>query len=283
MNGQGLAGKICVVTGANAGIGFALCSQLGAQGATVVMVCRNAERGAAARAALQAEGGRGRFHLVLADLAERAQVRRAAAEIEATFPTVDVLVNNAGLYLPRRRLTSEGLETMFAVNHLAPFLLTRLLGDALQAAPQPRVVTLSSFGHVLGHVDFDDLQAERRFNGLRQYSTTKLQNILFTRELARRSAGTALVAHAFNPGAVASEFAQDERGLFSIGVLLVRPFQKSPQKAARQAAFLCASEEAARSSGDYWSGARRRKPSREARNDEVALRLWEFTSRLADA
>ncbi len=287
MNQASLVGKICVVTGANSGIGRAMAAQLGERGATVVMVCRNPETSHAARAELQtvceANGGAGTFELIRADLSEMAQVRRAAEEIRGRWPKVDVLVNNAGLYLPKRRVTSEGLETMFAVNHLAPFVLTQMLRDQLRAASssgRPRVVTTSSFGHVLGHVNFEDLQAGRRFIGLRQYSNTKLMNVLFTRELARRE-GDWLTAHCFNPGAVATGFAQDERDAFSFGVLLARPFQRSPQSAARTGTMLAADGEALESNGGYWSRGKRTKPSREGRSNETALRLWDVSEKLA--
>ncbi len=280
MNGQSLSQQTFVVTGANSGIGRAMAARLGAQGATVLMVCRNRQKAEEAQAALRREAPRGRFELVLCDLAELSGVRRAAEELLRLAPRLDGLVNNAGLYLPRRHLTSEGLETMFAVNHLAPFLLTHLLGEALASAQGGRVVTVTSFGHRLGHVNFENLQAERSFLGLRQYCNTKLYNVLFTRELARRWTARGVVAHSFSPGAVATGFAFDEKSLFSVGVALSRPFQRSPARAARLGTYLCTSDDALRSSGDYWSGRSRTKPSREARRDEVALRLWDVSAKL---
>lgn len=275
-----MEGKICVITGANSGIGKELSRQLGELGATVVMVGRNSARLAEAQQELQRAAPAGKYELVVADLSRMARVREAAQQIRERFPRVDVLANNAGIYLPDRRVTAEGFEEMFAVNHLAAFLLTHELLEALAVAGGARVITTSSFGHRLGHMDFEDLQAARSFNGLRQYSTTKLANILFTRELARRVKERGIVAHAYHPGAVASGFAQDELGIFGVGVKLAKPFLRSAKKAATTGTYLATSADALTSSGEYWANSKRRTPSKEARSDEVSLRLWDVTERM---
>jgi NAD(P)-dependent dehydrogenase (short-subunit alcohol dehydrogenase family) len=269
-------GKVCIVTGANSGIGKEMVRQLADQGAHVVLVCRNPERGGEALAAIQGSTPRGSLELHIADLSSMAEVQRLSVELRARHLRIDVLLNNAGIYLPTRRATADGLETMFALNHLAPFLLTRELMEPLAAAGRARVITTSSQGHRGGHIDFDDLQSERgRFSGLRQYCNSKLANILFTRELARRVADRGIVTHCFHPGTVKTGFAQDEMGLFGWLVKLTGPFMRTAEKAARIGTYLASSEEPARQSGLYYVNHRPRTPSREARNDEVARRLWD--------
>lgn len=272
--------KVSVVTGANSGIGRSMVEQLARLGHQVVMVCRNEERGRAALVELRSATGRDDIELFIADLSRMAEVRRVAEELRRRHPAVHVLANNAGVYLPTRKVTADGLEEMFATNHLAPFLLTHELLGALSAGAPSRVVTTSSAGHQLGHLDFDDLQAERGFGGLRQYSNTKLANILFTRELAARVRGRGVVAHAFHPGMVATGFAQDEPGWFGTVVRLSRPFLRSAERAAETGVYLCTSEEAGTTTGEYWASCKRKKPSREARDDRVAKRLWEESERL---
>ncbi|MGA9524315.1 MAG: SDR family oxidoreductase [Myxococcaceae bacterium] len=274
---------ICIVTGANSGIGRELTRQLAHQGAHVVMVCRNPERAREAlddvRRTTKAES----VEVLIADLSSMAEVRKAAAELRSRFPRVDVLMNNAGVYLPARRVSADGLEMMFALNHLAPFLLTRELMPSLAAAERPRVITTSSEAHRFGHLAFDDLQWDRGvFSGFRQYANTKLANILFTRELARREGARGLVAHCFHPGVVRSGFAQDEAGLFGTLVRMGGPFMRTAEKAARIGTYLATADEPLQQNGLYYANSRPRTPTREARNDEVARRLWEVSERLLE-
>jgi retinol dehydrogenase 12 len=273
-----MKGKICVVTGANSGIGRELTRQLAHQGAHVVMVCRNPERAREALEDVRRTTRTESVEVLIADLSSMAQVRQVAAEIRSRFSRVDVLLNNAGVYLPARRVSADGLEMMFALNHLAPFLLTRELMASLSAAERPRVITTSSEAHRAGHLDFADLQWERGlFSGFRQYSNTKLANILFTRELARREGARGLVAHCFHPGVVRSGFAQDERGLFGTLVRLSGPFMRTSEKAARIGTYLASSDEPLQHNGLYYANSRPKKPSKEARSDEAARRLWEVS------
>ena len=276
-----MQGKVCVITGGNSGIGRAMAEQIAPLGAHVVLVCRHPERGREALEDLRRKTGSDRFELVLADLSVRDQIRRAAKEIRARHPTVHVLVNNAGVYLPKRRVTSDGLEAMFATNHLAPFLLTHELMGVLQAAAPGRVITVSSEGHRMGELDFADLQAERRFRALKQYCTTKLQNILFTRELSRRFERRGIVACAFHPGGVRTGFAQDEPGGFGLLVRLVSPFLRTPEKAARTGTFLASSEESSRLAGAYFADGKPKQPAPAALREDLSARLWEVTAQLA--
>jgi NAD(P)-dependent dehydrogenase (short-subunit alcohol dehydrogenase family) len=274
-------GRVCVITGGNSGIGRAMAEQIGALGAHVVIVCRNADKGRATVEELRRKVGAARFELVVADLSVREEIRRAAREIQLRHPKVDVLINNAGVYLPRRHLTAEGFEVMFATNHLGPFLLTGALMEALVAAAPARVITVSSEGHRMGHIDLGDLQAERHFSGLKQYCNTKLANILFTRELSRRFHARGISANAFHPGTVRSGFAQDEPGAFGLIVRLIGPFLRTPEYGARTGTFLATAEDGARATGAYFAAGRRREPAREALQDDLAAGLWEATARLA--
>lgn len=270
----------CVITGANSGIGKAMAIQLAPSGARITMVCRNREKAEQARAEIEAAGRGASPDLVVADLSSMAEVRRAAGEIRSRHGSIDVLINNAGLYLPNRQTTPDGFEYMFAVNHLAAFLLTRLLEEPLLADGGGRVVTTSSGAHLIGHIDFGDLQAQKRFRGLRQYGTTKLANILFTRELAHRWGDRGIVANCFHPGAVATGFAQDELGAFGVLVKLGHPFLRSADRAAETGVYLAADPAGARVNGAYFIGHKPRKPSREGRDDAVARRLWEISEDL---
>jgi retinol dehydrogenase 12 len=275
-----MEGPLCVVTGANSGIGREMSRQLAAGGARVLMVCRNPQRGQEALAWVNQSARPDAVELFIADLSSMAEVRALAQRIRQRHARIDVLLNNAGVYLPTRALTSEGFERMFALNHLAPFLLTHELLEPLLLCPNAKVITTSSEGHRLGHIAFDDLQAERRFGALRQYSNTKLANILFTRELARRFGPRGLRAHSFHPGAVKTGFAQDEMGAFGWVVKLVGPLLRSSAKAARIGVHLATSDEALERNGLYWVKRGPRAPSREARSAEAALRLWDVSERL---
>ena len=197
-----VAGRAAVVTGANAGIGFETARGLAAEGAQVAMVCRDEKRGAAARQAIIAATGNEGVSLFLADLGVLADVRRVAAEIAAAMPAIAVLIHNAGTAQARRAVTADGLEMTFAVNHLGPFLLTHLLLEQVKAAAPSRIITVASAAHRRGRIDFGDLQHTRRYGVLRAYAASKLANILFTRELARRLKGTGVVANCVHPGTV---------------------------------------------------------------------------------
>ncbi|MFW6051726.1 MAG: SDR family oxidoreductase [Myxococcota bacterium] len=270
---------LCMITGANSGIGKAMAGALARRGMGIVMVCRNREKAEAAKRDIEAAADGVHVELLIADLASMEEVRRVAEAFRARHGELDVLVNNAGLYLPKRLTSPDGFEMMFAVNHLAAFLLTRLLEEPLRAGGA-RVITVSSGGHHLGHLDFDDLQCERGFRAFRQYGTTKLANVLFTRELARRWSDRGVIAHCFHPGAVYTGFAQDEPGLLGALVKLGRPFLRTAEKGARTGVYLASDPAAAETSGGYFIDGRPAKPSREARDDAVAAKLWDTSERL---
>ena len=264
-------GKICVVTGANSGIGRAAAIDLAGRGATVVLICRNHAGGSVVLEEIERQGGHAA--LFIADLASQRQVRELAAALLKRFDRLDVLINNAGVAGRGTRLeTEDGLEATFAVNHLAPFLMTNILLDTLKASAPSRVVTVSSAAHKIFTLDFDDLQGERRYSGFGAYGRSKLANILFTHELSRRLEGTGVTANCLHPGVVAT-------GIFSnvprwMRFILASPLVLSPERGADTMIYLATAPEVAEVSGQYFV---RRKPvrsSRASRDAETARRLW---------
>src|SRR5579859_1049749 len=214
-------GKVVLITGANSGVGFATARQLAELGAVVIMVCRDPGRGSAARNAVAQVATGPEPTLLLADLSSQAAVYALSDEVHARFARIDVLLNNAGAIFARRELTADGIEKTFAVNHLAPFLLTNLLLDLVRASPAGRIVTVASESHS-GRLDFDNLQGERRYSFLAAYNRSKLGNILFTYELARRLAGTGVTANCLSPGPTMTRFGDEMRGLPALFPLLMK-------------------------------------------------------------
>ena len=272
-----MKGKLCLVTGANSGIGKAMATELARHGADVVMVCRSRQRGEEALADIRRDSGSDRVTLELADVGDMDSIRAFVERFGAKGRRIDVLANNAGVYLPTHTLTKQGHESMLAINHLGPFLMTNLLLDRLEGA---RVITTSSFAHSWSKLDFDDLGCARSFIPLRHYGTTKLMNILFTRELARREGGRGIVAHCFHPGAVGTGFGQDEPGLLSVGMKIVKWAMLTPEQGADTGVFLATSDEALKSNGQYWSKRKIRKPWGVGTDDAVAARLWSASAAL---
>ena len=275
-------GKVCVVTGASSGIGRVAALRLAERGAMVVLVCRNEERGAPVLEEIGRRSGGGKATLLTADLSSQRQVREAAAAFLERFDRLDVLINNAGIAgWGTRLITEDGLETTFAVNHLAPFLLTDLLLDRLKASAPARVVTVSSAAHKSFRLDFDDLRGERRYSGFGAYSRSKLANILFTRELSRRLEGTGVTANCLHPGVVATGIFRNLPGW--LRVILTSPLVLSPEKGADTLLYLATAPEVAALSGRYFV---RRKPARSSRASQdaaAAQRLWGASEALTAA
>jgi NAD(P)-dependent dehydrogenase (short-subunit alcohol dehydrogenase family) len=271
---SGVAGKRVVITGATSGIGLAAAQALAALGAKLTIVARNEAKASHAAARIQAAGRGAPADVLLADLASQASVRRLGAEVLDRYRRVDVLVNNAGAVYSRRRLTEDGVELTWAVNHLAPFLLTTLLLDRLTHSAAARIVTTASDAHKGAHIPFDDLDAERAYRGFRRYGETKLANILFTAELARRLEGTGVTATCFHPGVVASGFNRNNGPLMRAAMTLVGSFARSPAKGAETLVWLVDSPEVAGESGGYFVDQRRAVPSRAAQDVAAARRLW---------
>jgi NAD(P)-dependent dehydrogenase (short-subunit alcohol dehydrogenase family) len=283
-----MQGKVVVITGANSGVGLETAVGVAAQGATTVLACRDQEKAeAAAREVIQRTWNED-VHTVSLDLADLASVRKAAEDILTRWDRLDVLDNNAGGTWTQRRETAQGLEYTMGVCHVAHFYLTRLLLDRLEATAPSRVITVTSVGHhaAFKGMRFDDLQSEKSYEGMEVYCRAKLANVLFTRELAQRMAGTGLTANAAHPGSVRSRFGMDgdTAGKSAFGFRAVRPFQINPRRGAKTAVFLATSPEVATRTGEYWVRSKPGHMGKQARNDEAAVRLWDASEQiLADA
>jgi retinol dehydrogenase 12 len=275
--------KIVVITGASSGLGLETARALAAQGHRIVMVARNRAKAEAAAAALRASkpaGVEGDVDIVLADLYAMAEVRRAAAEIRALVPRVDVLVNNAGLIHDRRELTADGLERTFALNHLSAFLLTYELREHL-TENSGRVVTVSSNGHRYSYFRWHDIATMERWpGGILVYGTSKLCNIWFAREAARRLAARGVTSNSLHPGAVATSFGASGSLVMRVGTRLARPLLLTAEQGARTSIYLASSPEVAGVTGEYFARCKVTKPSRQARDDDSARRLWELSQQL---
>ena len=275
-----MTGKTCVVTGANSGIGKEIARGLAAEGSRVLMVARNRERGETARTEVSAATDNPAVELLVCDLASQSQVRKLATTILDGCDRLDHLVNNAGLTLGRRTLTEDGIETTFAVNHLAPFLLTNLLRDRLEASAPSRIVTVASDAHRGAEIDFDDLGGERGFSGWRAYQQSKLANILFNRELARRLQQTGVTATCLHPGVVRTGFGRQGPAFIRLGTRIAGMFLLSPKKGADTAIWLASSPEVEGASGGYYERRHLANPSQAARDPKAAARLWELSEQM---
>jgi NAD(P)-dependent dehydrogenase (short-subunit alcohol dehydrogenase family) len=273
-----MTGKVCLVTGANSGIGKVTAAELARMGARVVMVCRDRPRGEAARAEIKQATGNDQVELMICDLSSQADIGRFAQEFKAAHDRLDVLVNNAGVYLRKRAVTVDGVEATFAINHLGYFLLTNLLLDLLKRSAPARVVNVSSDAHAHGHINFDDLQGEQGYSGVKAYCHSKLANILFTRELARRLAGTGVTANCLHPGAVATGIF---RALPKPIEAIIKLVTLSPEKGAQTSIYLACSPAVGQATGKYFVKCAEARPSADAQSDETARRLWAESARLA--
>jgi NAD(P)-dependent dehydrogenase (short-subunit alcohol dehydrogenase family) len=283
MNGKAvMAGKLCVVTGATSGIGLVAAERLAASGARLILIGRDKARGEAALARIKRHAPGAELTLRYADLSLLAEMNRLAAEIAAAEPRIDVLINNAGAMFTSRSLTADGLERTFALNHMAYFVLANRLRAALAAAAPARIVNVASEAHRGNVLDFADLQSARGYRGFRVYGRSKLANILFTRELARRLEGSGITANCLHPGFVASRFGDNNPGLSRVGIgLAKRFFALSPEQGAETVVYLAASPEVASVTGGYFDKCRVRLPSAEAQDDAAARRLWDESAKLA--
>ena len=276
-----MRGKVIVITGATSGIGQVAAERLAGMGARIVLVARDKARGEAALARLR-ERAPGVAHDVhYADLSRLAEMKRVAGQIAAAEARIDVLINNAGALFSSRQVTEDGLELTFATNHAAYFVLTHGLRERLMASAPARVVNTASNAHRGARLDFEDLDSANGYRGLKVYGRSKLCNILYTRELARRWAGTRVTANCLHPGFVATRFGDESGGALSCVVRIAKTFAISPEQGADTLVYLASSSEVANVSGDYFYKCRRVTPSREARDDDAARRLWSETVRLA--
>src|SRR5215210_6725935 len=281
----GMAEKICLITGATSGIGRATAMGLANMGASVVMVGRDRGRGEAVMAEIKEKNGNASVALMLADLSSQQEIRRLSDEFKEADPRLDVLINNAGVIRSERITTQDGLETTFAVNHLAYSLLTKLLLDVLEASAPSRIVNVASGDHTNGTIDFDDLQGEKRYKGPKAYSQSKLATVLFTYELARRLEGTGISANCLHPGGripVRTNLGSGVTGIFGFMVRALRPVMISPEKGAETSVYLASSPEVEGLSGRYFVKKAEARSSEVSYDERIARRLWEVSAALTN-
>lgn len=276
-----MQGKTVVMTGATSGLGEAAAIKLARMGARIVMIARSERRAKATLARLSACGP-GQAHRVhYADLTRICEMKRAASEISQSEARIDVLVNNAGAIFAAPQLTEDGIERTFALNHMAYFVVTEGLRERLIASAPARIVNTASVMHTSAVLDFGDLQSLKKYAPLKAYARSKLCNILFTRELARRLHGTGVTANCFHPGFVATRIGDESGGLIARFAWIAKYFAISPGKGAETLIYLASSPEAAKTTGAYFYECRPAAPSLAAQDDETARQLWERSAGLA--
>ena len=276
-----MAGKFVLVTGGTGGIGEATATGLAALGARVGITGRDQARTEAAAAGIRAGPGSPAVDAFAADMSVQAGVRRLADQVADTYPRLDVLVNNVGGFWAHRHLTADGLERTFALNHLAPFLLTSLLLDRLTASAPARIVTVSSGAHAGGCIDFGDLQGERDYSGQRAYGQSKLANVMFTYELARRLEGTGVTATVCHPGVVRTSFGAEDQAAHMAGMIRVaRLFMKTPAQGALTPVYLASSPQVEGVTGQYYANRKPTTSGKAAYDTTAAARLWQASAGL---
>jgi NAD(P)-dependent dehydrogenase (short-subunit alcohol dehydrogenase family) len=275
-----MQGKTVLITGANQGIGKASAIALGKLGAKVVLVCRNADKARAAVADVERAGAK-EVDLLIGDMGSQADIRRIAAQFKSKHDRLDVLMNNAGVLVPSRRTTVDGIEETFGVNHLGYFLMASELLDVVKASAPSRIVNVSSEAHRRSKMHWDDLQFEAgEYSTFAAYGQSKLANILLTRELARRLAGTRVTANSLHPGVIASGFGQTYGGVVSFFIKLARPFMIAPEEGARTQVYLASSPAVEGVTGKYFDKCKERQPSRAALEEGAPERLWAISEKL---
>ena len=269
-----------MITGANSGIGRETALALARMGARIVMVCRDEAKGLEARRDIEAQSGNTQLDLLLADLGSLRQVRRLAESFQARYGALHVLVNNAGLILGERSVTEEGHETTFAVNHLAPFLLTHLLLDTLKASAPARIINVASTVHFGVRIHFEDLFQEANYQPMGAYRQSKLANILFTYRLAEQLEGTGVTANCLHPGIVETNFGNKGSRLYRFFKPMVKPFFINPQKGAETLIHLASSPEVENTTGKYFERKKPRRSSKISYDIETQDRLWNISEQL---
>ena len=273
-------GPVCLVTGGNSGIGKATAIGLAKLGATAVIVSRDRAKGEASLAEIRSTSGNQNVELMLADLSSLQSVRDLARDFAVKYRQLHVLVNNAGIFLPKRIRTVDGLEATFATNHLGHFLLTMLLIDTLKSNAPSRIINVTSSVHYRSKINFEDLQGEKKYGGFRAYGQSKLANVLFTYELARRLEGTGVTANALHPGVVRTGFGTDVFGVMAVALRIQAPFVMSAAKAAKAAIWLASAPELQTVTGKFFSKGKEKRSSKESYDVEAAQRLWEISEEL---
>ncbi len=277
---QHLEGKTCLITGATNGIGRVTAVELAGMGAELFLTYRDKARADETIAEIRQKTGNDKIHLLKADLGSQSQVRVVAAEFLAMGKPLHVLINNAGLGNTSRTITADGIETVFAVNHLAYFLLTMLLLDCIKRSAPSRIVNVASEAHRFGTIDFDDLGGEQRYRTFGAYSQSKLANILFTYELARRLAGSGVTVNCLHPGGIASGLWTNNGRLAQLIMKAAKPFLKTPEQGARTTIYLASSDEVEGVTGKYYADCKEKISNRESYDLDAANRLWEVSAQM---
>ncbi|GLV60427.1 short-chain dehydrogenase [Dictyobacter sp. S3.2.2.5] len=272
-----MQGKVCLITGANNGIGKVTALELARRGAHVIMVSRNRAKGEEAQAEIKRESGNEQVDLLNADMSSLASVRQLAQEVKDRYPQLHVLINNAGAMYNKRQESVDGIESAFATNYVGPFLLTNLLLDLLKASAPSRIVNVSSTAHKMGKIDFDDLQSEKGYRPMAVYGSAKLALILFTYQLAHRLEGTGVTVNALHPGVVGTSF-------FGNGLLgkLGKLVMLSPEKGAQTTIYLATSPDVANVSGKYFDKSKAVPSSKASYDEQAGQRLWQITEQLIE-
>ena len=276
-----MIGKTVLITGGTGGIGRAAAIGLASMGARVGITGRDRARAERAAAAIARESGNPEIDVFVADMSSQAEVRRLAGEVLAAYPRLDVLLNNVGGFWAHRHVTADGLERTFALNHLAPFLLTSLLLERLTASAPARIVTVSSGAQAMGSIDFDDLMGERGYSGQRAYNQSKLANVMFTYELARQLEGTGVTATALHPGMTSTAFSsEDPVRVMAPVVAVMRLFMRSPARGADTAVYLASSPSAEGVTGGYFADRKARESHTSSYDTATTARLWRVSADL---
>jgi len=280
---QQMQGKICLVTGANSGIGYEAALALAQMGATVVMVCRNRAKGETAQAEIKTKSGNTAVDLMIADLSIQREVRRLADEFKAKYQKLHVLLNNAGGVHGQREVTADGYEVTFAVNHLAYYLLTELLLDVIKASAPARIINVASSAEGFGSLKFDDLMGEKRYGAMQAYGQSKRANIVYAYELAQRLAGTGVTVNAVHPGPVATNFGANSGGIMGLFTRIARPFELTPAQGASRLVYLATSPDVEGVTGKYYGDKKQIKSSAQTHDPAVQRQLREVSEQLTAA
>ena len=273
--------KTVLITGATDGIGKITALELAKMGADVVIVGRNQEKTERVAAEIRSQlDGSGSVDLIVANLASLAGIRSVAQQFKEKHNHLDVLINNAGAYFAKRQISPDGLEMTFALNHMNYFYLTSLLLDVLKASAPARIVNVSSAAHYGNTVDFDDLMREKKYKGYQVYGESKLMNIYFTRELAKRLEGSGVTVNALHPGFVATNFGRSNGGIFNLVFKLAQIGAISPEEGAKTSIYLASSPDVAQISGKYFDKCEIKEPSKEANDDQAAAKLWQISEQI---
>lgn len=273
-------GKICIVTGANSGIGKVTAQKLADAGATVILACRNTEKATIVRQEIQQKNKEAKVDSIPCDLASFASIRAFVQTFQSRYSQLHLLINNAGLFSMQREETQDGFEMTFGTNHLGPFLLTNLLLPLIQKSAPARIINVSSAMHHRGKISFDDLQSQQSYNGIQAYSDSKLANVLFTCELARRLEKDGITVNCLHPGMVATNIWPGQKWYLTLGSAVIRCFARKPEKGAKTTLFLALSDDVASVTGKYFVDEKIRHTSRLAQQEDIQKQLWTVSEQL---